>query len=72
MAATTLPAERSSDRASRIALWDSVTSVLALGLLVVTCVARLEPFMLLPLATVHTVLAIAIAIACRPRMDGPL
>ncbi len=51
------------DRAPRVALWDSVTSVLALGLLVVACVARLEPFVLLPLAIGYTVFAIA----CWPR-----
>lgn len=50
-------------RAPRVALWDSVTSVLALGLLVVACVARLEPFVLLPLAIGYTVFAIA----CWPR-----
>lgn len=50
-------------RAPRVALWDSVTSVLALGLLVVACVARLEPFVLLPLAMGYTVFAIA----CWPR-----
>lgn len=51
------------DRAPRVALWDSVTSVLALGLLVVACVARLEPVVLLPLAIGYTVFAIA----CWPR-----
>lgn len=50
-------------RAPRVALWDSVTSVLALGLLVAACVARLEPFVLLPLAIGYT----AFAIACWPR-----
>ncbi|MDT0232531.1 hypothetical protein [Curtobacterium sp. BRB10] len=54
------------DRAPRVALWDSVTSVLALGLLVVACVARLEPFVLLPLAVGYTVFAIA----CWPRGKG--
>ncbi|MCS6580101.1 lipopolysaccharide biosynthesis protein [Curtobacterium citreum] len=54
------------DRAPRVALWDSVTSVLALGLLVVACVARLEPFVLLPLAIGYTVFAIA----CWPRGNG--
>ncbi|WP_194623423.1 lipopolysaccharide biosynthesis protein [Curtobacterium flaccumfaciens] len=54
------------DRAPRVALWDSVTSVLALGLLVVACVARLEPFVLLPLAVGYTVFAIA----CWPRGNG--
>lgn len=53
-------------RAPRVALWDSVTSVLALGLLVVACVARLEPFVLLPLAVGYTVFAIA----CWPRGNG--
>lgn len=53
-------------RAPRVALWDSVTSVLALGLLVVACVARLEPFVLLPLAIGYTVFAIA----CWPRGNG--
>ncbi|OII11572.1 hypothetical protein BIU97_06740 [Curtobacterium sp. MCBA15_009] len=53
-------------RAPRIALWDSVTSVLALALLVVACVARLEPFVLLPLAIGYTVFAIA----CWPRGNG--
>ena len=51
------------DRAPRVALWDSVTSVLALALLVVACVSRLEPFVLLPLAIGYTVFAIA----CWPR-----
>lgn len=50
-------------RAPRVALWDSVTSVLALGLLVVACVTRLEPIVLLPLAIGYTVFAIA----CWPR-----
>lgn len=50
-------------RAPRVALWDSVTSVLALGLLLVACIARLEPFVLLPLAIGYTVFAIA----CWPR-----
>ncbi len=54
------------DRAPRVALWDSVTSVLALGLLVVACVTRLEPFVLLPLAIGYTVFAIA----CWPRGNG--
>ncbi|WP_022906136.1 lipopolysaccharide biosynthesis protein [Curtobacterium sp. B18] len=53
-------------RAGRVALWDSVTSVLALGLLVLSCVARLEPFVLLPLAIGYTVFAIA----CWPRGNG--
>lgn len=53
-------------RAPRVALWDSVTSVLALGLLVVACVARLEPVVLLPLAIGYTVFAIA----CWPRGNG--
>ncbi|PZF54075.1 hypothetical protein DEJ23_13690 [Curtobacterium sp. MCSS17_008] len=54
------------DRAPKVALWDGVTSVLALGLLVVACVARLEPFVLLPLAIGYTVFAIA----CWPRGNG--
>lgn len=54
------------DRAPRVALWDSVTSVLALGLLVVACTARLEPLVLLPLAIGYTVFAIA----CWPRGNG--
>ena len=51
------------DRAPRVALWDTVTSLLALGLLVAACVARLEPLVLLPLAIGYTVFAIA----CWPR-----
>ncbi|UBQ02663.1 lipopolysaccharide biosynthesis protein [Curtobacterium sp. TXMA1] len=51
------------DRAPRVALWDAVTSLLALGLLVAACVARLEPLVLLPLAIGYTVFAIA----CWPR-----
>jgi len=53
------------DRAPRVALWDTVTSLLALGLLVAACVARLEPLVLLPLAIGYTVFAIA----CWPRGD---
>ncbi len=55
------------DRAPRVALWDTVTSLLALGLLVAACVARLEPLVLLPLAVGYTVFAIA----CWPRATGP-
>ncbi len=51
------------DRAPRVALWDTVTSLLALGLLVAACVARLEPLVLLPLAVGYTVFAVA----CWPR-----
>ncbi|UFU14182.1 hypothetical protein LQK89_00355 [Curtobacterium sp. C1] len=50
-------------RAPLTALWDTVTSVLALGLLVAVCVARLEPLVLLPLAVGYTVFAVA----CWPR-----
>lgn len=53
-------------RAPKVALWDGVTSVLALGLLVLACVARLEPFVLLPLAIGYTVFAVA----CWPRGNG--
>ncbi|KTR53004.1 lipopolysaccharide biosynthesis protein [Curtobacterium oceanosedimentum] len=58
------------DRAPRVALWDTLTSLLALGLLVTACVARLEPLVLLPLAIGYTVFAIA----CWPRgnrIDDP-
>lgn len=51
------------DRAPRVALWDTVTSLLALGLLVAACAARLEPLVLLPLAIGYTVFAVA----CWPR-----
>ncbi len=57
-------------RAPKVALWDTVTSVVALALLVGACVARLEPFVLLPLAIGYAVFAIA----CWPRgngVDGP-
>ncbi|MGN6408966.1 MAG: lipopolysaccharide biosynthesis protein [Curtobacterium sp.] len=59
-------AQLGSGRALKVALWDGVTSALALGLLVLACVGRLEPVVLLPLAIGYTVFAIA----CWPRGNG--
>jgi len=53
-------------RAPRVAFWDTVTSILALVLLVLACVGDLEPLVLLPLAVGYTVFAIA----CWPRGNG--
>jgi len=50
-------------RARRIALWDTVSSAVSLGLLVVVAVGGLDGLVLVPLAVGYTVFAVA----CRPR-----
>lgn len=51
------------DRPRRVATWDGLTSLLTLGLLVLACVTRAEPFVLLPLGIGYAVFAVA----CWPR-----
>ena len=53
-------------RAGRVALWDSIGSVVSLGLLVVVCLGGVGDVVLLPLALGYTVFALA----CRPRGNG--
>jgi O-antigen/teichoic acid export membrane protein len=53
-------------RAGRVALWDSIGSVVSLGLLVVVCLGGVDDVVLLPLALGYTVFAVA----CRPRGNG--
>lgn len=53
-------------RAGRVALWDSIGSVVSLGLLVVVCLGGVGELVLLPLALGYTVFAVA----CRPRGNG--
>lgn len=53
-------------RAGRVALWDSIGSVVSLGLLVVVCLGGVGDVVLLPLALGYTVFAVA----CRPRGNG--
>ncbi len=54
------------DRPRRVATWDGLTSLLTLGLLVLACVTRAEPFVLLPLGIGYAVFAVA----CWPRGAG--
>lgn len=53
-------------RAPRVAMWDGITSVLSLVLLVLVCVGRLDAIVLVPLSIGYTVFAIA----CWPRGNG--
>lgn len=64
--AYTRGAQLGYDRARRVAVWDALTSLLTLGLLVLACVTRAEPFVLLPLGIGYTVFAVA----CWPRGTG--
>lgn len=50
-------------RARRIALWDTVSSVTSLGLLIVVALGGLDGLVLVPLAVGYTVFAVT----CRPR-----
>lgn len=61
--AYTRGAQLGYDRAGRVAVWDGVTSLLTLGLLVLACVTRAEPVVLLPLGIGYSVFAVA----CWPR-----
>ncbi len=55
------------DRPRRVAAWDGLTSLLTLGLLVLACVTRAEPFVLLPLGVGYAVFAVAAGRAERRR-----
>ncbi|WP_242090523.1 oligosaccharide flippase family protein [Curtobacterium sp. DN_7.5] len=56
-------AQLGHDRPRRVAVWDALTSTLTLALLVLACVTRAEPVVLLPLGIGYTVFAVA----CWPR-----